>query len=116
MRLDRAVDRHEQPNLPPSGEAPQRRTTENELENRITNLDKLTEALYSALHQETFPGQFHALDLVSDLRLKVKATQHMFHVGRLLEESARTEVLANAAVSVENLEAVIALRFGVEMK
>jgi hypothetical protein len=115
MRLDRAVG-HEKPERPASGEAPQREIKEGELENRITNLDKLTEALSSALGQESFPNQFEAIGLVSDLRLKAKATQHMFEVGRLLDEPARSEVLSNVVVSLMELETVIALKFGVELK
>jgi len=120
MRLDRAVGQDKSPDLRASSEAPQPKVPENELENRIINLDKLTDALSSALklavNQPPASSEFHAIDLVSDLRLKVKASQQMFQLARLLEEPARTDVLSTVTVSIENLEAIIALEFGVELK
>jgi hypothetical protein len=88
---------------------------ENELENRIRNLERLAISLEAALGRESFLGKPHALDLLNDLRLRIKASWNMFRVARLLSEPARTSMLSKVRDSVHDLEGIVASRFGVEM-
>jgi hypothetical protein len=88
---------------------------ENELENRIRNLERLANSLHAALGRESFSGKPHALDLLNDLRLRIKASWNMFRVARLLSEPARASMLAKVRDSVRALEGIVASRFGVEM-
>ena len=88
---------------------------ENELENRLKNLDKLAESIHGALGQETFSGQPHALDLANDVRLKIKASWKMFRVAKLLSEPARSSMLLKMNDAVSDLEDAVATHFGVEM-
>lgn len=69
------------------------RSLENELENRIENLGKLVDRIHATLGQESFSGKPHALDLVNDLRLRIKASHRMFQVARLLSEPAREHAI-----------------------
>jgi hypothetical protein len=88
---------------------------ENELENRIRNLEKLANSLQAALGRESFSGKPHALDRLNDLRLKIKASWNMFRVAKLLSEPARESMLSTVRDSVNELENVVASHFGVEM-
>ena len=88
---------------------------ENDLENRINNLSKLVDSVSSALGQESFSGKPHALDLVNDLRVKIKATQNMLRVAKLLSEPARGSMLSKVHDSLNDLEEVVASKFSVEM-
>jgi hypothetical protein len=88
---------------------------EDDLENRINNLGKLVSSVNSALGQESFSGKPHALDLVNDLRVKIKATHNMLRVAKLLSEPARESMLSKVRDSLNDLEAVVASKFGVEM-
>lgn len=88
---------------------------ENQLENRIKNLDRLAESIHSALGWESFSGKPHALDLADDLRLKVRASWNMFRVAKLLSEPARASMLSKVRASISDLEDVVASHFGVEM-
>jgi len=90
-------------------------TLENDLENRIRNLDKLVDSTYAALGQESFPGKPHALDLVNDLRVKIKASHNLFRVARLLSEPARESMFSKVHESLNDLEEVVASQLGVKM-
>ena len=88
---------------------------ENELENRIRNLERLANSLQAALGRESFSGKPHALDLLNDLRLKIKASSNMFRVAKLLSEPARESMLRKVGDAVHDLEGIVASHFGVEM-
>jgi hypothetical protein len=88
---------------------------ENDLENRIGNLGKLADSVNSALRRESFSGEAHALDLMNDLRVKIKATHNMLRVAKLLSEPARESMLSKVRASLNNLEDIVASNFGVEM-
>jgi hypothetical protein len=88
---------------------------ENELENRIKNLDKLVDSIHVALDQESFSGKPHALDLLNDLRVKIKASHNIFRVARLLREPARESMFLKVSDSLKDLEEVVASHLGVEM-
>ena len=88
---------------------------ENELENRIRNLERLANSLQAALARESFSGKPHTLDLLNDLRLKTKASSKMFRVAKLLSEPARESMLSRVRDSVNDLEGIVASHFGVEM-
>ncbi len=88
---------------------------ENELENRIKNLDKLVHSVHDALHQVSFSGKPRALDLMNDLRVKIKATHNMLRVAKLLSEPARESMLSRVRDSVNDLEQVVASNLDVEM-
>ena len=88
---------------------------ENELENRIRNLEKLANSLQAALGRESFSGKPHTLDLLNDLRLKIKASSNRFRVAKLLSEPARESMLSKVRDSVNDLEGIMASHFGVEM-
>jgi len=90
---------------------------ENELENRLRNLERLAESVQGALGRESFSGTGaeRALDLTNDLRLKIQASWKIFRVAKLLSEPARGSMLAQVRESVGELENVVAAQFGVEM-
>jgi len=88
---------------------------ENDLENRIGNLDRLVDSTYAALGQESFSGKPHALDFVNDLRVKVKANRNMFRVAKLLSEPARKSMLLRIRDCLNDLEEVVASQLGVKM-
>jgi hypothetical protein len=90
-------------------------TLENELENRIKNLDKLVHSVHDALHQVSFSGKLRALDLMNDLRVKIKATHNMLRVAKLLSEPARASMLSRVSDSLNDLEQVIASNLDVEL-
>jgi hypothetical protein len=88
---------------------------ENEMENRIENLDKLFDSINAALDQESFSDKPHALDLVNDLRVKMKAIHNMFRVAKLLSEPARESMISRVRHSLNDLEEVVASHLGVEL-
>lgn len=88
---------------------------ENDLENRINNLGKLVDSVSSALGQQSFLGKPHALDLMNDLRVKIKATHDMLRVAKLLSEPARESMISRVRHSLDDLEDIVASKFGVEM-
>ena len=55
------------------------------------------------------------LDLMNDLRVKIKATHNMLRVAKLLSEPARGSMLSKVRDSLDDLEEVVASKFGVEM-
>jgi hypothetical protein len=89
--------------------------SENELENRIKNLDKLVYSVHEALQQVSFSGKPRALDLMNDLLVKIKATDNMLRVANLLSEPARGSMLSRVRDSLDELEAAIASNMDVEM-
>ncbi len=88
---------------------------ENELENRIKNLGRLVDSVHAALEQESFSGKPHALDLVIDLRMKIKASHNMLQVAKLLREPARESMLSKVRECLNDLEQAFASHLGVEM-
>jgi hypothetical protein len=117
MGLDRTVVGTRETEVRSQNRSPQRNVSapENELENRIRNLERLANSLQAALGRESFSGQPHALDLLDDLRLKIKASWNMFRVAKLLSEPARESMLSKVGDSVNDLEGLVASHFGVEM-
>ena len=69
----------------------------------------------SALGQESFSGKLHALDLVNDLRVKIRATHNILRVAKLLSEPARESMISRVRHSLGDLEDIVASKFGVEM-
>jgi hypothetical protein len=117
MKVDHEIIDSQQTDFGGQNAPPQQSegSLENELENRIRNLDKLAESIHSALGEETFSGKPHALDLANDVRLKIKASWKMFRVAKLLSEPARESMLLKMNDSVSDLEDAVATHFGVEM-
>ena len=89
--------------------------SESELEIRINNLDKLVHSVHSALRQVSFSGKPRALDLMNDLRAKIKATQNKLRVAKLLSEPARESMLLTVRDTLNELEETIAAHLDVEM-
>jgi hypothetical protein len=89
--------------------------SENELEIRIKNLDNLVQSVYGALRQVSFSGKLRALDLMNDLRVKIKATHNMLRVAKVLSEPARESMLSRVRDSLKELEETIASHLDVEM-
>jgi hypothetical protein len=89
--------------------------SEGELEIRIKNLDKLVYSVHSALRQVSFSGKPRALDLMNDLRVKIKATDNKLRVAKLLSEPARESMLLGVRDSLNELEETIAAHLDVEM-
>jgi hypothetical protein len=88
---------------------------EHGLENRIKNLDKLVCSVHAALYRVSFSGKLRALDLMTELRVKIGATHNMFMVAKVLREPARQSLLSRVGKSVDDLEKIIAAHFDVEM-
>lgn len=103
--------------LEPECKSPQREgfVPENQLENRIQNLDKLVHSVHGALRQVSFSGKSDALNLMNDLRTKIKATHNMLQVANLLSEPARGSMLSRVRNSLKELEETIAAHLDVEM-
>jgi len=89
--------------------------SENELEIRIKNLENLVQSVHGALRQVSFSGKLRALDLMNDLRVKIKATHNMLRVAKLLSEPARESMLSRVRDSLKELEETIAAHLDVEM-
>ena len=89
--------------------------SENELENRLRNLDKLVDSTHAALEQVSFSGKPRALDLVTDLRVKVKASHNLLQVAKLLSEPARKSMFSKIRDSLSELENVVASHLGLRM-
>ncbi len=117
MRFDHAAAENLQTGLRGPSTLPQSTelTLENELENRLRNLERLAESIEAALARESFSGKPQALDVATDLRMKIKANWRMFRLARLLSEPARESMLLKVRESVDDFEDVVALQFGLEM-
>jgi hypothetical protein len=117
MGLDRSVAGIPQTAVRSQNRSPQLNASapENELENRIRNLERLANSLEAALDRESFSGKPHALTLLHDLRLKIEASWNRFRVAKLLSEPARASMLSKVRDSVNDLEGIVASHFGVEM-
>ena len=81
---------------------------ENELENRLKNLDKLVDSLQATSDQMSFSGKPHANDLVNNFRAKIKASQNLLRVAKLLSEPVRDSMFSKVRDSVNDLEESIA--------
>jgi hypothetical protein len=117
MGLERAVAGISQAEVRSQNRSPQINVSapENELENRLRNLESLANSIEAALGRESFAGQPRALDLLRDLRLKIRTSSNMFRVAKLLSEPARASMLSSVRDSVNDLEDIVASHFGVEM-
>jgi hypothetical protein len=89
--------------------------SENHLENRIQNLDRLLHSVHGALRQVSFSGKIRALNLMNDLLARIKATHNMLRVARLLSEPARESMLSRVYDSTKELEETIAAHLDIEM-
>ena len=87
---------------------------DNELENRIKNLDKLVDSLHATPDPMSFSGKPHALNLVNDLRTKIKASNNLLRVAKLLSEPVRESMFSKLRDSLNDLEEVIASHLGVK--
>jgi hypothetical protein len=85
---------------------------DNELENRIKNLDKLVDSLHATSDQMSFSGKPHGLDLVNDLCVRIKASHKLLRVAKLLSEPARESMLSKIRDSLNDLEESIASHLG----
>jgi hypothetical protein len=104
------TERRVQSNSPQRDEFP----SENELENRIKNLGKLVDSLHATpTDQMSFSDKPRALDLVTDLRVKIKASQNLLRVAKLLSEPARKSMFSKIRDSLNDLEESIASHLGV---
>jgi hypothetical protein len=66
---------------------------EHGLKIRIQNLDALVHSVLAALDRESFEGKHEALNVIANLRVKIKATLNMFRLASLLREPARESML-----------------------
>ena len=87
---------------------------ENEVERHLKNLDELVDNLHATPDQMSFSGKPHALDLVNDLRAKIKASHNLLQVAKLLSEPARESMLSKVRDSLNDLEESIASHLGVK--
>ncbi len=117
MATNHTVPGNPQTELRVQSNSPQRDeySSENELENRIKNLNKLVDSTHAALEQVSFSGKFRALGLVTDLRVKIKASDNLLRVAKLLSEPARASMFSKVRDSLNDLEEVIASHLGVRM-
>lgn len=88
---------------------------EHGLEIRIQNLDKLVYSVHAAVDRESFEGKRQALSVITNLRVKIKATLNMFRLARLLSDPARESMLSRVRESVDGLESDIAAQLHVEL-
>jgi hypothetical protein len=77
---------------------------ENEVENHLKHLDKLVDSIHAGQDKAPFSGKPHALDLVNDLRVKIKASYDMVRVAKLLSEPVRTSMFSKVCDSLNDLE------------
>jgi len=82
--------------------------SDNELENRLKDLDKLVDSLQATSDQTSFLGKPHALDLVNDLRGKINASRNLLRVAKVLSEPARGSMFSKVHDSLNDLEESIA--------
>jgi hypothetical protein len=87
---------------------------DDELENRIKNLDKLVDSLNATSDQMSFSGNPHVLNLVNDLRVKIKASYNLLRLAKLLSEPARESMFSKIRDSLNDLEESVASHFGVK--
>lgn len=104
-----------EPTVPNKSPQTDESALENEMENRIRNLDKLVHSVHDALHQVSFSGKPRALDFMNDLRVKIKATQNLLRVAKLLREPARESMLSKVRDSLDDLELAVASNLDVQM-
>lgn len=85
---------------------------DNELENRIRKLDKLVDSFRTAPEQRSFLGTPQPLDILNDLRAKIKASHDLFRVAKLLSDPARESMFSKIRDSLNDLEESIAYHLG----
>jgi hypothetical protein len=88
--------------------------SESELENRAKSLSKFLKPL-DVDDRAPHSRQPHALDPLSELKVKVEATYNMLRVAKLLREPARQSLLSKVRESLDDLERIFAANFEVEM-
>src|ERR1700730_4490453 len=84
------------------------RALENELENRAKSLNKLLQELPIPSDRMSLSAHPHAIDLLSELRVKVQATHSMVLVAKLLREPARQSLFSKVQESLDELERDVA--------
>ncbi len=87
--------------------------SENELEDRVKNLDRIVDSLHATPDQRSFSGTPRVLDLVTDLRVKIKASHDLLRVAKLLSDPARESMFSKIHDSLHDLEESIASHLGV---
>ncbi len=83
------------------------------MEDRVKNLDRLVDSLHATPDQVSFSGKPRVLDLVTDLRVKIKASHNLLRVAKLLSEPARKSMFSKIRDSLNDLEEAIASHLGV---
>ncbi len=87
---------------------------DNDLEDRIKHLGNLVDSLHTTpTDQMSFSGEPRALDLVTDLRVKIKASHDLLRVAKLLSDPARESMFSKIRDSLNELEESIASHSGV---
>jgi hypothetical protein len=88
--------------------------SDNDLDDRIKNLGNLVDSLHATpTDQMSFSGKPRALDFVTDLRVKIKATNNLLRVAKLLSDPARESMFSKIRDSLNELEESIASHLGV---
>jgi hypothetical protein len=115
MGSNHAVAGNPQTELRVQSNSPQRDEypSENELEDRIKNLDKLVKSTHLVMDEPSFSGNHRTPDLVTDLRVKIKASHNLLRVATLLSEPARKSMFSKIRDSLNDLEESIASHLGV---
>jgi hypothetical protein len=85
---------------------------DDELENRIKNLHKIVDSLLVTPDRMSFSGKPYVLNLVNDLRVKIKACHNLLRVAKLLSEPARESMFSKIRDSLNDLEESISSHLG----
>jgi hypothetical protein len=111
------VEGEQQTKLTLQNNCPQQngRVLEGELEKRMEELNKLLPGLQEAVAHESFSDKRHAIDFVTDLRLKIKTCYEIFRVARLLREPARESMLLKLRDGLDTLQEVFESRLGIKI-
>jgi hypothetical protein len=90
-------------------------TSDNELENRIRKLEKLVDSVGGSQDQMSFSRNAQALDIVKDLRAKIKTSHDLLRVAKLLSDPARESMFLMVRDSLNDLEESITSHLGVKV-
>jgi hypothetical protein len=85
---------------------------DNDLENRIRKLERLVDTFPTPPERRTFSGTPRPLDIVNDIRAKIKANRDLFRIARLLSDPARESMFLKIRDSLDDLEQSIAYHLG----
>ncbi len=110
MDSNHTVDGNWQTGLGAQGKFLQRHeyVADNELENRLRNLEKLVDSVGASQDQMSFTRNAQALDTLKDLRAKIKACHDLLRVAKLLSDPARESMFSKIHDSLHDLEESIA--------